>query len=106
MPSQATQAFIVSQGEELLTGQTVRDGLAMTGEVTLRGAVMPVGGIVEKVLAAHREGLTKVLLPRRNERDLDELPPEVRNVMEFYPVDDLSDVLAICLDERAVRHAA
>ena len=90
----------------LLTGQAVRDGLAMTGEVTLRGAVMPVGGIVEKVLAAHREGLTKVLLPRRNERDLDELPPEVRNVMEFYPVDDLSDVLAICLDERAVRHAA
>ena len=78
----------------------------MTGELTLRGAVMPVGGIVEKVLAAHRQGLTRVLLPRRNERDLDELPADVRNAMEFHPIDDLNDMLAICFDERAVRRAA
>ena len=90
----------------LLTERPVRDDLAMTGEVTLRGAVLPVGGIKEKVLAAHRDGLTTVVLPSRNERDLETLPSEVRETMVFHLVDDLTQLLAICFDEQTVRQAA
>ena len=90
----------------LLTERSVRDDLAMTGEVTLRGAVLPVGGIKEKVLAAHRDGITAVALPKRNERDLERLPREIRDTMEIHLVDDLTQLLAICFGEQAVRHAA
>ena len=90
----------------LLTDRPVRNDLAMTGEVTLRGAVLPVGGVVEKVLAAHREGLTTVVLPSRNERDLEELPEEVREAMVFHPVDRIDQVFDLCFDEQAVRQAA
>ena len=76
----------------LLTGRTVRSDLAMTGEITLRGAVLPVGGIKEKVLAAHRVGLKSVILPRRNEVDLDELPQEVRDSLKFVLVDRVEQV--------------
>ena len=71
----------------LLTGRPVRADVGMTGEITLRGQVLPVGGIKEKVLAAHRAGLRMVILPRRNEKDLDDLPPEVRQEMSFVLVD-------------------
>ncbi|MCB9761470.1 MAG: endopeptidase La [Alphaproteobacteria bacterium] len=77
----------------LLSGRPVHGDLAMTGEATLRGRVLPVGGIKSKVLAAHRLGLTRVVLPRRNERDLADLPDEVREAMTFILVDHMSEVL-------------
>ena len=90
----------------LLTGRTVRADVAMTGEVTLRGRVLAVGGIKEKVLAAHRAGIDRVILPRRNERDLDDLPPQIRRKMHFALVDDLVDVFAACFADQRVRRAA
>jgi len=83
----------------LLTGRRVRADTAMTGEVTLRGRVLPVGGIKSKLLAAHRAGLTRVILPERNGRDLDELPEDVRNAMEFVLVSDMSEVLDAALED-------
>ena len=81
----------------LLVGRPVRDDIGMTGEITLRGQVLPVGGIKEKVLAAHRIGLRTVILPRRNEKDLDDLPPHVRQEMTIILVDRVDDVLNIAL---------
>ena len=74
----------------LLTGRPVRSDVAMTGEITLRGKVLPVGGIKEKVLAARRAGIHTVILPRRNERDLDDIAPEVREELENIFVDDFA----------------
>jgi ATP-dependent Lon protease len=71
----------------------------MTGEVTLRGRVLPVGGIKAKVLAAHRAGIRRVVLPARNERDLDDVPANTRAEMEFIVVSDMGDVLAAALEE-------
>ncbi|MGD2270625.1 MAG: endopeptidase La [Desulfobacterales bacterium] len=79
----------------LFSGQPVRGDVGMTGEVTLRGRVLPVGGIKMKVLAAHRAGLTTVILPKRNEKDLDDLPDEVRNTMLFVLVDHIDDALQV-----------
>lgn len=76
--------------------------LAMTGEVTLRGAVMPVGGIKEKVIAAHRAGVTTVILPKRNEKDLREVPEEIRSQLRFHFVDNVNQVLKIALGLDAV----
>ena len=90
----------------LLTGRPVRDDIAMTGEITLRGRVLAVGGVKEKVLAAHRAGITQVILPRRNERDLDELPPQIRRTMLFTLVENLVEVFAASIAERTVRQAA
>ena len=81
----------------LFSGQPVHGEIGMTGEVTLRGRVLPVGGIKMKVLAAHRAGLTTVILPKRNERDLDELPDDVRNAMTFVPVDGIDEALEVAL---------
>ncbi len=81
----------------LVTGRPVRSNVAMTGEITLRGQVLPVGGIKAKVLAAHRAGLDTVILPRRNEYDLDDIPDEVRNSMTFVFVDQVSAVLDAAL---------
>jgi ATP-dependent Lon protease len=66
---------------------------AMTGEITLRGKVLPVGGIKEKVLAAHRVGIREVILPRRNERDIEDIPEELRKQLRFVLVDDAEEVL-------------
>jgi len=84
----------------LITGRTVDPKLAMTGEITLSGAVLPVGGIREKVLAAHRAGITRVILPRENKRDLDDVPADVRNDLAFVFVDTIEQVLheALSLD--------
>ena len=79
------------------TGRLVRDDVAMTGEITLRGRVLPIGGIKEKALGAHRAGIRTVILPRRNEADLDDLPREVFDEMTFVVVDTLDDVLATAL---------
>jgi ATP-dependent Lon protease len=81
----------------LLTGETVRPSVGMTGEVTLQGRVLPIGGVKQKVLAAHRAGLTEIVLPRRNEGDLDDVPEEVRDEMRFHLADDVRDVLAIAI---------
>ena len=82
----------------LLTGRTVRADLGMTGEITLRGKVLPVGGIKEKVLAAHRAGLRTIILPRRNEADLEDVSEDVRAVMTFHPVDRIDEVWALALE--------
>ncbi|HVA38057.1 MAG TPA: endopeptidase La [Candidatus Dormibacteraeota bacterium] len=81
----------------LLTGRRVDPNLAMTGEITLTGQVLPVGGIKEKVLGAKRAGITKVMLPRRNEVDLEDVPKEVRDTMGFVPLDDLAGAFTVAL---------
>ena len=85
----------------LLTGRRVRGDLAMTGEITLRGQVLPVGGIKEKVLAAHRAGLRTVILPKENDRDLDDVPDEVRKEMRFVLAGQVDDVFAAAFVPRA-----
>jgi ATP-dependent Lon protease len=80
-----------------LTKQFVRSDVAMTGEITLRGRVLPVGGVKEKALAAHRAGITIMILPRRNLKDLDELAPHVRERRTFAPVETMDEVLDIAL---------
>jgi len=81
-----------------LTGIPVRKDVAMTGEITLRGKVLPVGGIKDKVLAAFRAGITEVLLPKDSEKDLEEIPEEVKDVLDVHLVDSMDEVLAIALD--------
>jgi len=77
----------------MVTGRLVRQDVAMTGEITLRGKVLPVGGIKEKVLAAHRAGIRTVILPKRNERNLEEVPEELRKEMRFIPVNTIDEAL-------------
>jgi ATP-dependent Lon protease len=81
----------------LLSGRPVRYDVGMTGEITLRGRVLPVGGVKMKILVAHRAGLTTVLLPRRNDADLEELPDDVRQAMTFVPVEMIDEVLRTAL---------
>ncbi len=87
----------------LLTNKTIRKDLAMTGEITLRGQVLPVGGIKEKVLAAHRAGITTLILPAWNQKDLEDIPAKVRNEIEFHFVDKMMDVIQIAFDSRPGR---
>lgn len=79
------------------TGRLVRDDIAMTGEISLRGRVLPIGGIKEKTLGAHRAGIRTIILPKRNMLDLDDLPAAVRAEMTFIPVETLDEVLSIAL---------
>jgi len=81
-----------------ITGKKVAKKLAMTGEVTLRGRVLPIGGLKEKALAAVRADLTKVIIPAQNEKDLVEIPPEIRKKMTFYPVKDMDEVVEIAFN--------
>jgi ATP-dependent Lon protease len=89
-------AMVLAQAS-LYNNRIVRSDVGMTGEVTLRGRVLPVGGIKMKVLAAHRAGLNKVILPKRNEKDLEDVPTEVRNAMDFVLVDRIDDAIAAAL---------
>jgi ATP-dependent Lon protease len=82
----------------LLSGRLVRDGLAMTGEITLRGKVLPIGGVKEKVLAAHRAGIRTIILPRHNQDDLDEIPEEVRRELTLVFADRVEQVLDAALE--------
>jgi ATP-dependent Lon protease len=82
----------------LLTGRPVRHTVGMTGEVTLQGRVLPIGGLKQKVLAAHAAGLTTVILPERNRADLDDVPADVRDAMTFHPVMTIDEVLDIALE--------
>ncbi len=88
----------------LLTGFTTQSNVAMTGELTLNGQVLPVGGIKDKVLAAHRLGVDTVILPKKNEQDLEELPEEVRKTMRFVLVSHYDEVLPIALPQVLARH--
>ncbi|XP_073234258.1 lon protease homolog 2, peroxisomal-like isoform X1 [Porites lutea] len=90
---------IVTVLVSLFSGRCTRSDTAMTGEITLRGLVLPVGGIKEKVLAAHRAGLKRVILPRRNEKDLSELPDNVKNEMDFILANKVEDVLRAAFDD-------
>jgi ATP-dependent Lon protease len=85
----------------LLSGRPVRSDVAMTGEVSLTGRVLPIGGVKQKLLAAHRAGVTTVLIPQRNEPDLDDVPAEVLTKLEVHPVGDIRDVLALALEPAA-----
>jgi ATP-dependent Lon protease len=90
----------------LLTGRPVKASVGMTGEVTLQGRVLPIGGVKQKVLAAHAAGLADVILPERNAPDLDEVPAEVRSQLQFHPVAEVSEVLALALEAEQAALAA
>ena len=83
----------------LLTGRNVKPTVAMTGEVTLQGRVLPIGGVKQKVLAAHRAGIREVILPKRNEGDIDDVPEVVRDEITFHTPEEVHEVLAIALEE-------
>lgn len=89
----------------LLAGRPVKDTVGMTGEVTLQGRVLPIGGLKQKVLAAHRAGLTEVIIPARNEPDLEDVPEKIRKDMTFHLVGDVAEVLSIALDIENVKAA-
>jgi len=82
----------------LLSGRLVKTNLGMTGEITLRGAVLPIGGVREKVTAAHRAGLSTIILPAKNERDLVELPENVKRKLTFKFVEEVSQVFDLALE--------
>jgi ATP-dependent Lon protease len=86
----------------MLTGIRVRHDVAMTGEITLRGRVLPIGGLKEKVLAAHRAGIKRVIIPERNKPDLDEVPKEVQDELEFVSVSRMDQVLEGALESMPV----
>jgi ATP-dependent Lon protease len=88
----------------LLTKRPVKHTIGMTGEVTLQGRVLPIGGLKQKVLAAHAAGLTEVILPERNRADLQDVPEDVRDSMTFHPVLSIDEVLELAL-EPAPDHA-
>lgn len=80
-----------------LTQKAVRRDVAMTGEITLRGRVLPIGGLKEKVLAAHRSGIRTVIIPAENTRDIEEIPDNIKQDMTFVPVEHMDEVLAVAL---------
>src|SRR5947207_13125551 len=90
----------------LLTERPVRSQVGMTGEVTLLGKVLPIGGVKQKLLAAHRAGLKEVILPHRNEADLDDLPESVREELTIHLVSDVADVLRLALTPVAASEQA
>jgi ATP-dependent Lon protease len=89
----------------LLTGRPVKHTVGMTGEVTLQGRVLPIGGLKQKALAAHAAGLTDVIIPERNRADLDDIPEDVRNELTFHPVMTLGEVLELALEPSRPAHA-
>jgi len=80
-----------------MSDRPVRRDVAMTGEITLRGRVLPIGGLKEKVLGAHRAGIRVIVLPKQNEADIEDIPDEVRSLLSFHPVETLEEVLKIAL---------
>ncbi|MGO8960336.1 MAG: endopeptidase La [Streptosporangiaceae bacterium] len=89
----------------LLSGRLVRSDVAMTGEVSLTGRVLPIGGVKQKLLAAHRAGITTVLIPKRNEPDLEDVPENVREALSIHPVSDVREVLGLALEPARSRAA-
>jgi ATP-dependent Lon protease len=97
---------MVTALSSLLSGRPVRHTVGMTGEVTLQGRVLPIGGVKQKVLAAHAAGLTDVVLPERNRGDLDDVPEEVRDAMKFHFAMTVDEVLGVALEPAPLRSAA
>jgi ATP-dependent Lon protease len=97
---------MVSALASLFTGRPVKSSVGMTGEVTLQGRVLPIGGLKQKVLAAHAAGLTDVIFPERNAPDLDDVPADVRDHMHFHPVTSVDEVLALALEPEALAMVA
>ena len=83
----------------LISGRKVKPQVGMTGEISLRGQVLAIGGVKEKVLAAHRNGLTTVILPKRNEQDIDDVPDEIRQSMKFIFAESVDDVIEAALEK-------
>jgi ATP-dependent Lon protease len=102
-PSAGTAMFIALVS--LFTGRSVRHDVAMTGEISLRGLVLPIGGLKEKVLAAQRAGITTVLVPARSQKELREVPDSARNALQFVPLETVDDAIAAALGARATRDA-
>ena len=90
----------------LLTGRPARPTVGMTGEVTLQGKVLPIGGVKQKLLAAHRAGLTDVAIPLANEADLDDVPGSVLAELRVHPVAHVTEVLALALEDESAERAA
>jgi ATP-dependent Lon protease len=84
----------------LLTNQTIQKDLSMTGEITLRGQVLPVGGVKEKVLAAHRAGIKTIILPKGNKKDIEDIPKKIQQDIHFHFADKMMDVLKIALKNK------
>jgi ATP-dependent Lon protease len=82
----------------LVSGRKIKPKVGMTGEITLRGQVLPIGGVKEKILAAHRNGLRTVILPKRNEQDLDDVPEEIKKSMKFIFVETVDEVIKSSLE--------
>jgi ATP-dependent Lon protease len=97
---------MVTALSSLLSGRAVKHTVGMTGEVTLQGRVLPIGGVKQKVLAAHAAGLTDVVLPERNRGDLDDVPEEVREAMKFHFAMTIDEVLGVTLEPAPLRSAA
>ncbi|HSL39458.1 MAG TPA: S16 family serine protease, partial [Desulforhopalus sp.] len=89
-----------------LTGKTVLSGMAMTGEVTLRGRVLPIGGLKEKALAALRADIRRVIIPQQNKKDLEDIPKDIRDKMEFFPVKDMDEVVRLAFPKVAAAKPA
>ena len=89
----------------LMTNRTIRSDTAMTGEISLRGLVLPVGGIKEKVTAAHRAGIKRVMLPARNRKDFEDIPEEVRNDLSFVWLERVEQAAEEALEEKALTAA-
>jgi ATP-dependent Lon protease len=87
----------------LLLNRPVRHDVAMTGEITLRGLVLPIGGLKEKTLAAMRAGIKTVIVPKRNEKDLPDIPDEVKNTLKFHFVSNIDEVMEFALGDRTAR---
>jgi ATP-dependent Lon protease len=92
---------MVTALSSLATGRPVRSDVGMTGEVTLNGRVLPIGGVKQKLLAAQRAGLKTVFIPKRNEPDLDDVPAEVLAELDVRPVSDVGEILALALEDSA-----
>jgi ATP-dependent Lon protease len=103
-PSAGVAMFVALTS--LLSNRTVRSDVAMTGEISLRGLVLPIGGVKEKVLAALRAGITTVMLPARNKRDLDDIPPDARAQLRFEWLENVDDALRVALEPAAAQVAA
>ena len=86
----------------LLTGRPVKHTVGMTGEITLQGRVLPIGGLKQKVLAAHAAGITDVIIPERNRADLADIPEKVKDDVTFHPVMSIDEVLSLALEETPV----
>ena len=85
-----------------LTSIPVRGDVAMTGEITLRGKVLPIGGLKEKLLAAHRHGIIEAIMPQDNQKDLPDIPDDIRNTMKLHFVESMDEVLRIALEREMV----